>query len=194
MLKAAQRAGFSCIMCTPHCRWDDFSPKLVKERYLQLQEHAVWHGIQLGLGYEVYWAKLLELGLATAPSLCFEGTNTLLLEFSTARMPSNWQSLIYELQGMGLEIIIAHPERYRAVQEDIGIARELHDMGCSLQLSANFVKGGFPSARRATAKKLMKAGLIGRIASDAHGPEDYEQFLGAARLASRYLVNRGPCA
>ena len=53
-------------------------------------------------------------------------------------MPSNgsndeYERTIFELQGRGYEVIIAHPERYRAIQEDVSIARKLVNMGCKLQ-------------------------------------------------------------
>ena len=53
-----------------------------------------------------------------------------------------YERTIFELQGKGYTVIIAHPERYLAVQEDVEVARELVRMGCKLQASADFVAGG----------------------------------------------------
>ncbi len=48
----------------------------------------------------------------------------------------------FQLQARGYEVVIAHPERYRAIQTDIGLARELTRMGCKPQVSSDFVAGG----------------------------------------------------
>ena len=185
MLKAARRSGVDHIVSTPHCRGGSFNQRLIESRYIQLREYAHDQGIKLDLGYEVYWAELIERGIETAPSLCIANTNLLLLEFSTACMPANWQSLIYKLQGMGLRIIIAHPERYRDIQRDIGIAYEMHDMGCLLQLSANYIEGSIASLRRRTVIKLQRADLVDYVASDAHRPEHYKMYRKAMSAAAK---------
>lgn len=185
MLKAARRSGVDHIVCTPHCRGDRFNQRLIESHYVQLCEYACDQGIRLDLGYEVYWAELVKRGIETAPSLCIANTNLLLLEFSAASMPANWQSLIYKLQGMGLRIIIAHPERYLEIQKDIDIAREMHDMGCLLQLSANYIEGGIASPRKRTAVKLQRAELVDYVASDAHRPEHYEVYRKAMNAAAK---------
>ena len=53
-----------------------------------------------------------------------------------------YERTIFALQGMGYDVIIAHPERYRAIQQNTEIARNLLRMGCKLQASADFIAGG----------------------------------------------------
>ena len=110
----------------------------------------------------------------------------LLLEFSNSHLPANWQRAISTIQGKGVDIVIAHPERYKPVQEDIDIAREMREMGCRLQLSANFVEGGIFSPRRRTATALLKNGLVDYLASDAHRVEHYATYLKALKEAQKY--------
>jgi protein-tyrosine phosphatase len=94
---------------------------------------------------------------------------------------------IFALQGMGYEVIIAHPERYLAIREDMGLARRLVDMGCRLQASGDFLTGGRLKGSRRPAKKMLKAGLYSYIASDAHNVEHYRVFAKAWRKYSKYL-------
>ncbi len=65
-------------------------------------------------------------------------------------------------------MIIAHPEPYRAIQEDVEVARGLVKMGCKLQASADFIAGGRMGAERKPAKRLFDENLYAYIASDAH--------------------------
>ena len=144
-------------------------------------------GIRTNLGFEAYWKKLAELGVETAQNLCIEDTNLLLLEFSTASLPVNWQRAVYSIQSQGITVIIAHPERYKAVQDNLDIAYEMKNMSCRLQLSANFVEGGRFDKRRRTAKALLKGGLVDYLASDTHRPEHYAVYTKALHEAQKAL-------
>ena len=77
---------------------------------------------------------------------------------------------------MGLNVIIAHPERYKAIQEDTSIAERLVSCGCVLQASSDFIRGGRMGKERKPAQRLFEAGLYTYIASDAHCVEHYEAF------------------
>ena len=186
MLLAARDAGIDHIVCTPHCKHSDFDAEHIEKRYRAFKAHAEKNGVRLSLGYEVHWKKLADMGLDAAPSLCIENTNLLLLEFSSSHLPANWQRAIYTIQGKGVDIVIAHPERYKPVQEDLDVAREMREMGCRLQLSANFVKGSIFNPRRRTATALLKNGLVDYLASDAHRVEHYATYMRALKEAQKY--------
>ena len=85
---------------------------------------------------------------------------------------------------MGYDVIIAHPERYKAIQQDVSIAERLVRMGCKLQASADFVAGGRFGKEKKPAKKLFDATLYRYIASDAHRVEHY-QYLAKAKAVYR---------
>lgn len=186
MLVAAHNAGINHIVCTPHRRTSKFNLSLIKKQYHAFGVHAAQMGIRTNLGFEVHWKKLAELGVETAQNLCFEDTNLLLLEFSTASLPVNWQRTVYSIQSQGITVIIAHPERYKAVQDNLDIAYEMKNMGCRLQLSANFVEGGRFDKRRRTAKALLKEGLVDYLASDAHRPKHYAVYTKALHEAQKH--------
>ena len=82
---------------------------------------------------------------------------------------------------MGYKVIIAHPERYRAIQQDISIAQRLVRMGCSLQASADFVAGGRLGHEKKPARRMFEANLYRYIASDAHNVKHYDYFAQAQR-------------
>ena len=181
MLEAAKAAGVTSIVCTPHCRDPYFDYDAMWDAYELLVAHA--DGFPLQMGFEVNHAKLMELGMDWVEYLCFDGGNEFLLELSThaGRLVfREYERTIYELQGRGYEVIIAHPERYRAIQDDLNVARSLMRMGCKLQASADFVAGGRLGREKRPAKRMFDENLYTYIASDAHKPEHY-QYLAEAR-------------
>ena len=181
MLEAAKAAGVTSIVCTPHCRDPYFDFDAMWEAFRLLKAHA--NGFPMRMGFEVNHAKLMELGLDWASRLAFDGTNEFLLELSTHAKEHHfreYEGTIYQLQAMGYEVIIAHPERYEAVQRDVEVARNLVRMGCKLQASADFVAGGRLGAEKKPAKRLFEENLYTYIASDAHKVEHYA-YLAQAR-------------
>ncbi|MEG1494501.1 MAG: CpsB/CapC family capsule biosynthesis tyrosine phosphatase [Gordonibacter sp.] len=186
MLNAARNAGIDNIVCTPHCRGSRFDYQRIVDHYDVLSRFAHSQGFAMALGFEVYWENLIDFGLENASRLCIEDTNLMLLELSVGSMPVNWQRIIYNLQGQGIQPIIAHPERYRAVQNNLDIAFEMKDLGCLLQLSGNFATGGFRSNSKRAALQLLENGLIDYVASDAHCVEDYNDYRKALKIAQKY--------
>lgn len=176
MLHAAYKAGITEIVCTPHCRDPYFDFDAMWDAFDQLAPRSP---IPLRMGFEVNIRKLRELGMNWAPCLCFQDSKVLLLELSThatKRDFEDYEREIYELQGMGIDVIVAHPERYKAIQEDISIAERLVSCGCVLQASADFIRGGRMGKERKPAQRLLEAGLYTYISSDAHCVEHYEAF------------------
>ena len=186
MLNAARSAGIDNIVCTPHCRGSRFDYQRIVEHYEVLAQYARAKGFDIALGFEVYWENLINFGIENAGHLCFENTNLLLLEFSTVSLPPNWQRIVYTLQGQGIQPIIAHPERYRPVQNNIDVAIEMKNLGCLLQLSGNFAAGGFRSNSKRAALQLLENDLVDYIASDAHCVEDYADYRKALKIAQKY--------
>ena len=186
MLEAAKEAGVTSIVCTPHCRDPYFDYDAMWDAFELLQAHA--GGFPLQMGFEVNHAKLMELGMDWADYLHYDGSNEFLLELSTRAGKLEFQEYertIYELQGLGLDVIVAHPERYRAVRRNVELAERLVRLGCKLQASADFVKGGRLGRERRPARKLFERNLYRYIASDAHRPEHYRNLARALRDYSR---------
>lgn len=175
MLEAARAVGVTHMVCTPHCRDPYFDFEKMWEAYRLLCEHA--GDMHLQMGFEVNHAKLMDLGVEWADRLHFDGSNEFLLELST-RADSydfeEYENTIYDLQCRGYQVIIAHPERYRAIQKDVSVAERLVDLGCKLQASADFIAGGRFGREKKPAQRLFKQGLYSYIASDAHNMGHYD--------------------
>ncbi len=192
MLAAAKRAGVTEIVCTPHCREPYFDFDAMMDAYDLLVAHA--DGFPIRMGFEVAWRTLMSIGFdhwapllnLDAPSVSGTGKATFLLELSVGTPSSEYPlyyQTIFDLQGLGFDVVIAHPERYAAIQHDEDIARHLVEMGCKLQASADFVDGGRLGRELRPAKRMLRDGLYSFIASDAHRVEHYDAL---ARAMAKY--------
>lgn len=192
MLKAASQAGITEIVATPHMRWDDFNAEHVVNRFMQLRDEAVDMGIQMSLGFEVFYNTLMRQGLGHAPDYTEVDTTNILIEFDTGRsMSEGWDKIFYELQTRyGLDITLAHPERYTTVLNDFDTVYRLKDMGIRIQVSAGDLFHKAPllskSPLRGMAKcaqRIIDEGLCDALVSDAHRPTHYDAF---SRAVSEY--------
>ena len=177
MLAAAREVGVTSIVCTPHCRDPYFDYDAMWKAFHLLQEHA--DGFPLQMGFEVNHRKLMSLGMEWADYLHFDGSDEFLLELPSGCTEADFtqfERTIYELQGRGYRVIVAHPERYRAIQRDPELARRLVAQGCTLQASADFIAGGRLGREKRPAKRLFQLGLYTYIASDAHRVEHYRML------------------
>ena len=188
MLAAAANIGVKRIVATPHVRKLPFDRALAIARRQELLPAAEELGIRLELGFEVHWNVLLTLEDIALSEYCFADAKTLLMEFSLSMedAPQGHEQMIYHLQRNGIQVIIAHPERYPFVQHDLAIAERWHDMGCELQLDAICLKQNMESGSKQTARKLFAAGLVDYLASDAHCVADYVKFGKALKWAGRH--------
>lgn len=192
MLQAARAAGITEIVCTPHCRDPYFDWDAMWASYELFATTALNAGIDtpIRMGFEVNHSKLMELGLDWIDHLAFADTDEFLLELDTRCKPHHFDEYmrtIFKIQSHGYEVIIAHPERYLAIQQDIGIAESLVDMGCVLQASTDFVSGGRFGDELRPAKRMLKEGLYTYFASDAHNVRHYNDYKTAFQKFGKYL-------
>lgn len=178
MVKAAMEVGITSIVCTPHCRdpWFDYDAMWDAFEALQAAITDIPMAPKLSMGFEVNYRKLMELGSDWIDYLACQ-TGDFLLELPTRTLPSDWERIVFQIQGKGYNVIIAHPERYVAVQKDIEVARQFIKAGCKIQVSANFHDEGMFSPIKKTAKALFAQDLVSFIASDAHRPSGYASLM-----------------
>ncbi len=188
MVQAARAAGITEIVCTPHCRDPYFDWDAMWKAYELLATSVP--DMPIRMGFEVAHKKLMELGLDWIDHLAFADTDEFLLELDTRCSKYDFQEYertIYAIQGRGFQVIIAHPERYYAIQKDISLAYDLVDMGCVLQASTDFVAGGRFGDELKPAKRLLKEGLYTYFGSDAHKVEHYQLYTKAWSKFGKYL-------
>lgn len=187
MFDAALQAGVASIICTPHCRDPYFDDEAIQAAFADFSDevHKVDANFPLTMGFEVAHAKLMQLGIQTlALYLGLGSTGMFLLELDTRCTKASfddYERTIYELQGMGYRVVIAHPERYDAIRKDPTLVQRLLNLGCELQASADFVRGGRLGNSKRTAKRLFKDGLYRYIASDTHRVEHYQMLADAVK-------------
>ena len=185
LIKEAEQAGFTGIISTSHYlqnyyECDESERKgLLAElaEQVKIAEDSTGDNAGSGnrgdmpklyLGNEIYiTTEIVEL-LKEGKASTINGTNYVLFELPMNSKPLFAKEVVYKLIENGYKPIIAHPERYSYVKEDIEYVRELKNMGALFQSNYGSVIGMYGSSAKKTLKKLLKEDLISFLGSDVH--------------------------
>ena len=209
MARLAVKTGTTDIVCTPHCRSSDRTlPRRIDEicqltsrMNLLLREC----GVELNLypGMELLCRDgLLEL-LESEDVLTLAGSRYLLIEFDFDAPLSRMETAIDLVTDFRLRPVIAHPERYTAVQRDPRRLDVWFRRSCLIQVNKGSILGRFGPRAEAAADWILGNGLAHLVASDAHRPDRRTPWLAEAYEAvaerlgqadARFLFEIGPGA
>ena len=173
MLKRAEMDGTKTIVATPHfCRgYGEEEYPSVKEKVKDLNIKAKEAGININIlyGQEVYYSQDILNDYKEGLIGTIEGTNYMLFELPMRdKFDESIFDLLYELQILGVKLILAHPERYKFLKEDPSLINRFIDEDILFQMNAGSICGEFGKDVKKTAEVLLKNGIYNFIGSDAH--------------------------
>ncbi len=170
MAREAERDGIAVVCATPHIRDDhdvriDELPARVGALQRELERRGV--GVRIAQGGEV--AQLAADGLSAAHlrAVSLDGGGWILLEPAPGAMADELPALAERLAARGARTIIAHPERHAGAGFEERL-RELAACGCLIQWTADFIALADAADPDALLPRLVRAGLVHLLGSDAH--------------------------
>lgn len=174
MIREAERQGITDIINTVHFQHPkmEMNPMTLdditfKTNALQKEIDSAGINVKLHSGAEVFFLpNLLEI---KENPLCTLGNGKyMLIEFQVHQFPVGYDNELYRLVMSGTTPIIAHPERYRPIQNDINIVKKLINSGCLMQIDAGSLLGFFGENCKLTAQKMLSLNMVHFMGSDSH--------------------------
>ena len=168
IVEEAKSVGFNKIISTSHYieRYYESDKEKRTELLEQLKSNIT--DVELFLGNEIYITydiiKLIEEGKAST----INDSRYILFELPLNTKPMNAEEVVYRIIEKGGIPVIAHPERYSYVQNDIKFAEKLFDMGALFQSNYGSIIGMYGSKAKKTVKKLLKQDMVHFLGSDVH--------------------------
>ena len=189
MALMAVNSGVKAIIATPHCNipWSDgnylgreYREALKKARDAITSERMP---IKILSGMEVFVTFDLPDLIREGRILTLNHSDYLLVEFDFGEDPEFVDIMISRIKELGITPVIAHPERYDFIKEDILFAKRLVKAGCILQANKGSFLGHYGNRSESTAFEMVKSGLVHVVASDAHSPVARTPYMHDARRA-----------
>lgn len=170
MAVIAVENGLNHIVASSHGNCFPYSMEEYWERFQNLQSELRKRQIPVTLypGMEIYLDEDAQELLKKQELLSINNTQYVLVEFPMEEKTQNICRRIAEIQKMEYTIILAHPERYVSVQREPELAYYLEEEGCILQVNAYSLLGQFGTGGEKISKQLLRDGIVGVIATDAH--------------------------
>jgi protein-tyrosine phosphatase len=181
MTRAIASLGFSHLYATPHQRDGMFMPERTRidAAFASVRE-AVGTGksgggptapLTLGLGAENFWDTVFHDRLRARAVPTYDTTPAFLFEVNTQMMPAEMENQLFQIRTSGYLPVMAHPERYAAVQRDPSLAERLGRHAVML-IDLGALDGAHGKAELKVARRLVLEGVAHAAASDIHRPED----------------------
>lgn len=165
VLEYDETLGVSDVWCTPHIMEDvPNTTEGLRQRFAELQQ-AYTGPIRLHLAAEYMLDNLFEERLKVGDLLTM-GDDLILVETSTWNPPTNFQSILKEIMKAGYYPLLAHPERYRYLENKD--YEELYKMGVRFQLNLGSLTGYYGETTKKKAKTILKNGWYSHCGSDCH--------------------------
>ena len=178
LLKQDRDEGAYAVFATPHFgRENIYTPDAagVMRTFELLKERAAEEvpEIRLYLGTEWYCAYDLADRIRRRDAFRMNNTDYVLAEFweygRTHEPAEKIAGNLLELKRQGFRPILAHAERYRAMQDDREQLRALYEQGILMQVNAYDLELNSSARTRELAQWLAKERMASFIGSDMHG-------------------------
>jgi len=172
MLTGLREQGFAHIFVTPHHRldsWKGIEPEIVlsgvrslrrglSERNLDIQ---LYPGVEYDLD-ESLWERVVDRPGQAGYAL---------VDMGFWDVPENLEGLFGRVQDMGVEILLAHPERNSKLCQRKDLVRSLLRSGIRFTGNIGSLAGYYGKQIRSDCRALVKEGKYWAMATDLHSPE-----------------------
>lgn len=172
MARKAVEQGIQTIVATPHHlnnRYENPKQRILK-KVEELNQVLKYEKIDLTIlpGQETRIYGELVTGYEMGEIQPVNGSQYVLVEFSSSHVPRYTEKLFYDLQVKGLIPVIVHPERNQEIIEQPDLLYKLVQNGALTQVTAGSICGDFGKKIRNFSLQLIESNLTHLIASDAH--------------------------
>lgn len=172
MIKEAKNAGFTDIILTSHFLLNHYETETNELIFWKnkLQEVLDKQGININLhsGMEIYISNQMEDLIRNKRLLTLANSRYMLIELPMGSTIQYLDHVLYLLESLGIKPIIAHPERYKYVQDNPDIVQEYKDKGALIQCNYASVLGIYGNSAKKAVKKILKSGYVDFLGSDCH--------------------------
>ena len=173
ILEEMSKRGVTDIVLTPHYVLNSrfsCSPEKKREKFNLLKAELTKKDINVNLylGNEIFLNEELLKYLNNKEIDTINNSKYILVEFSLYDFPINAEYILSELIYNGYRVILAHPERYSYMKDNIEFFNNLREMGVLFQCNYESLFNKYGSYAKKNLKYLLKNNCIEFLAGDIH--------------------------
>ncbi len=194
IVSAISALGFEQLTATPHQRAGKFMPtrSAIDGAFATVTQEVStrFPQLRLGLAAENFWDDVFRERLFTESLPCYPSGKAFLFEVDPRMMPPMIERQLFEIRLSRRLPVMAHPERYFEIQQDVGRAEAI-GRSAALVVDLGAIDGAHGRAEMKTARKLLESGFVHAATTDIHAPEDQRSIAaGMAWITKRFGARR----
>lgn len=178
--------GYQHLITTPHVMSDAYrnTPESISQKLFELQAYLSKKNISIKVSAaaEYYLDENLFKMIETDQPLLTFGSRYLLFETNFITEPFNLKEFIFMATTRGYKLVLAHPERYLFLQNNLEKVQDLMDRGVLMQMNISSLTGYYSKQVRQMAFKLIDHGMVHWLGSDCHHLQHAELIREARNL------------
>lgn len=164
--------GIKNFITTPHVLGDVYpnSSETIKEKLEEVRKELLKRGyndIKIDASAEYMMDEQFSKRLAKKDILPLKD-NYILVEMSYFNAPINLYEILFEIQLKGYKPVLAHPERYNFLHNDLENYYKLKKAGCLFQLNLLSLTEQYGKNVQKISNELLKQDLYNFVGSDTH--------------------------
>lgn len=171
-LNILQSVGYKKVIITPHFQHPRFPNKEeeIQRLYADLHKQAVEAGVSIEMA-GVAGEYRIDTGFKQrleAPKFLKIADKYVLVEFSLNQQMMGSDEMIFDMQMMGYEVILAHPERYPYLGVMGRRMEQLKDNGVLFQINVLSLGGFYGEEPKRRAYEMLERGWVEFMGTDTH--------------------------
>lgn len=192
LITQAKEEGITSVVATPHHLHSRYSNTVsnVKSKVNEIIsiEEIKKLNIEIYYGQEIRITDQILSEIKNGDIVGINNSRYLLIELPSNEVPHYTHSLLNELQVLGYVPIIVHPERNRAIAQNLDLLFQLINGGALSQITSTSLNGSMGKNIKKITLQMIDNNLTHFIASDAHSVNE-RPFLMKSLLNDKKLKN-----
>jgi protein-tyrosine phosphatase len=164
--------GYTRLITTPHVMSDTYrnTSEGILNRLEELRKYLKEKNIDIKIdaAAEYYLDEDLFKKIEEGEPLLTFGDKFLLFETNFLTEPLNLREFIFLASSKGYRLVLAHPERYLYLQQNIRKMEDLLGRGIFFQINISSFTGYYSKTVQSTVNKMIENGWIHMLGSDCH--------------------------
>lgn len=192
MAEIAVESNIDIVVATPHANWThgfhNYWDEQLESKFISLQKEIDRNHIPLTVlqGMEIMSSEGMGKKIKEGKLISLNNSNRYLVEFPFDSDGAWITARLIEVLETGGQPLIAHVERFHAVQKHPDLVYQWLQMGCLTQINKGSLFGRFGRQSKKVLEPLIEYDLITCVASDAHSPYHRTPWMGDAE---DYLID-----
>lgn len=181
ILKTLKALGYEKAITTPHIMSDHY-PNSEEDIIVRLSEvntivrkHQI--GVTLEAAAEYYLDEQLNDRLSKGEKLLTFHENYLLFETAFINKPAFLEEVVFNMNTNGYQPVLAHPERYVYLQNNLRLVEKLKSMNVLFQVNLLSLFGYYSPEVKKNAINLIKLNVVDLIGTDCHSALQADEIL-----------------